>query len=175
MEKRDEVEQFYTATRKQDNKKPLQPDNTAKELEQKPRYIDNNPPQSQPVNTDTKTSITTKSKSSFDPMWVAVGLLSLGLFYTMWLASQNKPELILEDHKELVMSWFDVQDYRSEILEMVHEIIPPEVIAFAKADLKPGQTMIMYWQRNGEGPTREVIEFNPDKNKEINRILSEKQ
>lgn len=117
------------------------------------------PRQAQPPVGET---VSQETKGSFNYNWITIPL-SIGFGYLLYLLFNSPdPKLEIEKHKTTILGW---------VQEMVESDLPPEVRQFYKAELKPGQTMIMYWQRNGDGPTREIIEFKPEHNEDIEKIL----
>ena len=167
MDKNDEVEKFFTATKKQGNEQQSKLDNKPKEEVKKPHYIDQTPHQSEPLQTNIKTSVPTKSKSSFDPMWIAVAVLSLGLFYSLYLASQNKPAVVLEKHKTTVYKWFmdwlKTEEVEKHIVDTANKNIPDSVREFYNYKLKQGEAIRLkvIRKRLKNGKVLETFTFVP--------------
>lgn len=114
-------------------------------------------------------------KSLFSGMNVINWILAAGLVYAIYIAHQNKPEVVLSKHLDLLQDRFD--DLKAEILGEVDRKIdakfdelPWQVREFAKVKPRPGQSLIMYWEK-GEG---EIIEFDPARAKERDAQLQRK-
>lgn len=114
------------------------------------------------IRSEVRENISSKEEKSFNWNLVTIPLSILFGYLLYLLIHHDDPKVVIEEHKTTILGW---------VQEMIESDLPPEVRQFYKADLKPGQTMIMYWQRNGDGPTREIIEFKPEHNKDIEKIL----
>lgn len=103
-----------------------------------------------------ETNKTTAVKNLFSGMNLINWILAIGLVYAIYIAHQNNPKQVVENHLESIKEEiFALVDQR---VESRLDEIPWQVREFAKVKPRPGQSLIMYWEK-GEGP--EIIDFDP--------------
>lgn len=103
----------------------------------------------------------------FSGMNLVNWILAAGLVYAIYIAHQNSPKAVIASHIDILEERFEAlkMEIMGDIDQKIDaklDDIPWQVREFAKVQPRPGQSLILYWQK-GEG---EVVEFDPARAKE---------